>query len=101
MDASEPFGPGFAQGVALQLQADREHMKAFKLAIGDLFPAQQRHLHRSIDLGAQSKRVTATAEATTAEAVAKTRREYEALQSLTVADVAQLQQVKEGGGRKG
>lgn len=37
IDRSEPIGPAFARGVALQLHADREHMEMLKAAIGGLF----------------------------------------------------------------
>ena len=62
INASEPFGPGFAKGVALQLQADREHMEVLKLAIEGLFLAQQQ---QSIDLGVDSKRIETTVESVT------------------------------------
>ena len=37
IDTGEPFGLNFAKGIALQMQADREHMEVLKLAIEGLF----------------------------------------------------------------
>ena len=53
MDSNEPFGPNFAKAVALQMEADREHMEVLKQAVESLFPVQQQH---SIDMSEEAKR---------------------------------------------
>ena len=59
IDTGEPFGPNFAKGIALQMQADREHMEVLKLAIEGLFVTQQQ---QGIDLSAQLKHINVVAE---------------------------------------
>ena len=61
IDTGEPFGPNFAKGIALQMQADREHMEVLKLAIEGLFVTQQQ---QGIDLSAQLKHINVVAEST-------------------------------------
>ena len=57
IDPAEPIGPAFARGVALQLQADREHMEVLKVAIEGLFLSQQQQM---TDATAESKRGKST-----------------------------------------
>ena len=44
IDPGEPIGATFARGIALQLQADREHMEVLKTAIEGLFLSQQQQM---------------------------------------------------------
>ena len=57
IDPAEPIGPAFARGIALQLQADREHMEVLKVAIEGLFLSQQQQM---TDATAESKRGKST-----------------------------------------